>query len=349
MLQLSPAIFAACRSAGLYRWSPRNVTTAGNTPHAPLLRRLARTLLKDMADPQRVALKNQRGIIMNHRVVFQVLAATVMAAAIASAQGTGVPAVDPTAALTVSGPVVAFVAGPGSGHPTMTVSDAARGEMSFILGPFRYLESVAFSAATGDQVEALLYSCPVCTAGWVAARVDNLTNGSSAVLRDSSGVPLWTGRGMGGGGRAGAGRAGAGRRAMGRAAVAGPAAGSSQLAVRQRQCGGAGLDMSAVSTATGTVKAFTGGPGEGTPTLTLQTAAGDLDILVSPYRTLAAADLSLDTGRSLEIVYAPVAGTDGELLAAVSLTDTGTGLTVQLRDPETGTPSAAGRGRRACR
>lgn len=267
-----------------------------------------------------------------------------MAASIASAQGTGVPAVDPTAALAVSGPVVAFIAGPGSGHPTMTVSDAARGETSFILGPFRYLESVSFSAATGDQVEALLYSCPVCTAGWVAARVDNLTNGSSAVLRDSSGVPLWTGRGMGAGGRAGA-----GRRAMGRAAAAGPAAGSSRLAVGQRQCGGAGLDMSAASTATGTVKAFTGGPGEGTPTLTLQTAAGDLEILVSPYRTLAAADLSLDTGRSLEIVYAPVAGTDGELLAAVSLTDTGTGLTVQLRDPETGTPSAAGRGRRACR
>lgn len=280
---------------------------------------------------------------MKQNVVFQAVVGIMLVAAMGSAQGTGAPAVDPSGAVSVSGTVQSFVAGPGIGHPTMTISDATRGETSFVLGPFRYLESVSFSAAAGDQIEALLYPCQLCSAGWIAARVDNLTNGSSAALRDANGVPAWTGGGMGTGGR----RA-AGRRTAGRAPMSGASsAGVSRLGARPSGCGGTGLDMTAVSTVTGTVKAFTGGPGEGTPTLTLQTAAGDLELLVSPYRALAAADVSLETGRALGITYAPVVGSNGELLAAVSLTDTATGVTVQLRDPETGTPFAPRRGRHA--
>jgi len=282
---------------------------------------------------------------MKQRVVLQVLVGITLAVATAAAQGVGQPAVDPSGAITISGPVLSFVAVAGTGHPAMTVNDASRGSTSFVLGPFRYLESVSFSAATGDQVEAVLYPCPLCTSGWVAARVDNLSNGSSAVLRGADGMPLWNAGGMGqGGGR------GAARRANGRTGPAGmSSAGVARLGTRARACGGNGLDMSAVATASGTVAAFSGGPGQGTPTLTLHTADGDLDLMVSPYRTLAAADLSLDNGRALKVAYAPVAGTDGEVLAALSVTDSATGVSVQLRDSTTGMPLAGGFGRRGGR
>ena len=282
---------------------------------------------------------------MKLRVLVLTTIGIALVMAVAWAQTTGVPAVNPAGAVTVSGPVLAFLAGPGTGHPTMTVNDATRGETSFVLGPFRYLESLSFSAAAGDHVEALLYPCSQCTPNWVAVRIDNLTNGSSATLRDTEGIPLWAGAGMG----PGRGYGGA-RRTTGRATAGGPGtATASRLGTRTRACGGTGLDMSSVSTVTGTVAAFSGGPGQGTPTLTLHTAEGDLELLVSPYRALAAAGLPLDSGRSLEIVYAPVAGSGGDLIAAISVTDTATGATVQLRDAGSGTPFAPTRGRRGCR
>ena len=112
-------------------------------------------------------------------------------------------------------------------------------------------------------------------------------------------------------------------------------------------CGGAGPDMAAVATVIGTVVSFDGRAGAGTPALVLSTGAGELEIAVGSYRVASDSGLSLAAGDELEVVYAPVGGTDH--LVAISITDLATGFTVQMRDPETGFPLTGGRGGRGGR
>ncbi len=240
------------------------------------------------------------------------------------------PHVDVDAAVTLEGFVVSLEAAAGSGASTLVVADGALGETAVRLGPIWYLNDVGLSLAVGEQVRMVAYPCEVCAVKYIAAEVENLTTGSSAQLRDEEGYPLWIRRGHGRGRGHGQGQ-GSGW-GMGRGG---------------RACQGGGPDMTAVATVTGTVEGFSGGPGEGHPTLSLEVAGEEIDVLVSPYRTWIDGGIEPAPGQLLEVTYAPVTLAQGTHNVAISATDPDSGITVELRDAETGFPvgGRGGRGR----
>lgn len=109
-------------------------------------------------------------------------------------------------------------------------------------------------------------------------------------------------------------------------------------------CDGGGPDLTKVATYTGAVRSFTGGAGEGFPTLVLTTSAGDVSIVLSPYRALLQAGYTPAVGAEVEVKAAPVSVDGVEHWVALVLTDSASGLQVVLRDPETGLPLAMGHG-----
>lgn len=104
------------------------------------------------------------------------------------------------------------------------------------------------------------------------------------------------------------------------------------------QCSWTAPDMSATATVEGVVVAVAAMPGEGTPSMVLAAGDGNLELLLSPYHPIAAAGFLIEPGMELTVVYAPWVVGGEELLATISITDPVTGLTLQLRDPETGYP-----------
>jgi hypothetical protein len=219
--------------------------------------------------------------------------------------------------------------------PTLSVDDAVLGITDIGLGPIWYLNEQGFSAAEGDLVEVVAYPCELCSLAAVAASVSNLSNGTTLSLRDAEGYPLWAGGQGGGRGRNGNGYGGGqGGQGGGNGGGRGQGGGGS--------CGWTGPDMSAVATVTGTVVSFTFEPGAGTPELVLATGSGELSLVASPYRVLAASGLELVPDQQLSVTYAPVSWDDVEHLVIISITDLASNVTVQLRDPETGFPVAGG-------
>ncbi len=286
-------------------------------------------------------------------VLLSILVLVAAAALAGNGPGGGSPGVDPSRAFAVSGEVVAFSADPGSGLPTLLVDDPALGEISLRLGPVWYLQEQGFTAAQGDQVDALAYPCVVCPEDAVAAWVNDVTSGTSVELRDEDGVPLWTalggaGQGAGDGGQ-GSGEGGSG--SVGGHGGPGGVGGHGEPAGPhdgQGPGGGSGPfywhapDMTRVTTVTGVVTAFEGGVGTGSPLLALETAEATLSILVSPFHLLDASGLVIEPGMELVVTYAPVVDDGTPVLLAIAVTDPVTGLTVQLRDPETGLPLSGG-------
>jgi hypothetical protein len=237
--------------------------------------------------------------------------------------GSGVPVVDPAAIVLLEGPVLSFVAGPGMGLPTLTVDDPVEGATEVRLGPFRILRDAGFAADVGDLVRITAYPCVLCTADYAAASVENLTTGISVTLREDDGTPVWLGtKGPGTG--------------------AGPGTGFGPGASRPGRgsgiCLGLGPDISAAVTVTGTVVAFSGGPGVGVPILTLAADGDELTLVAGPWRIWDAAGFFPQEGQELVVTYAP-AERDGEThLVILTVTDPATGITMVLRDPETGKP-----------
>ena len=235
-------------------------------------------------------------------------------------RGGGSPAVDPTQKSVVTGDVVSWAAGPGAGMPTLTVKKSDGAEAAYVLGPYRYIVEKGFSAVAGDHVELTLFACTACNQGFAVAEVKNLTRGLTLPLRAEDGTPLFSGgRGRGGFGPG-----------QGQGRGRGPGAGL---------CDGTGPDLSRKVTLSGTVKAFTGGPGQGRPTVVLLTSEGEKSFLASPYRALAAAGLTIAEGKGLEAVVAPVTVDSQEVWVALTVKDVATGLTVDLRDASTGRPA----------
>lgn len=238
------------------------------------------------------------------------------------------PQVDTSAPVTLQGEVIRLSAGFGGGMPTLVVA-AGGEEHQFVLGPFRNLQTQGFAAQAGDQVVVRGFACTGCPNPFAVVAVENLTRGVTLTLRDEDGVPLWQG---GRGGRPGPQRgerpstgqaeAGAGR-SMGKGAGPGP-------------------DLDQARVFVGTVRDFTGGPGEGVPTLVLATAAGDVTIVVGPYRRLARAGLAIAADMALEVTAAP-AGCEGqEHLVALAVKDPATGVEFSLRGEPRGSKHRRG-------
>ncbi|MFN3413792.1 MAG: hypothetical protein ACK42L_07005 [Thermoanaerobaculum sp.] len=255
------------------------------------------------------------------KILSMLVVATLTAGPLLAQQRTGVPQVNPAQSVTVTGEVVSFQAGVGQGTPTLTLKETNGTERSFVLGPFRYVQSQGFVAHAGDQVEVLAYACSACPEGLVAAQVKNLTRGVTLVLRGTDGRPLWMGQ-------TGQGGAGKGSKATGMS--------RSGQGWKNRSC--AGPDMSRVTTFTGSVRSFTGAFRQGTPTVTLDSANGQVPIILSPFQVLVQADYLPAVGAQLEVVAAPVTWNEDEYWVAISIKDLTSGLEIQLRDANTGLP-----------
>ena len=238
------------------------------------------------------------------------------------------PQVDTSAKVTLQGEVVRLTAGFGAGMPTLVVA-AGGEEHQFVLGPFRNLQAQGFEAQAGDQVAVQGFACTGCPNPFAVAAVENLTRGVTLTLRGEDGLPLWqSGRGGRPGLKRGDGQpgrketAGAGR-SMGKGAGSRP-------------------DLEQAEVYIGTVKSFTGGPGEGVPTLVLATAAGDVTMVVGPYRRLARSGLTIADGMALEVTAAP-AGCEGqEHLVALAVKDPATGVEFTLRGEPRGSKNRGG-------
>jgi hypothetical protein len=276
---------------------------------------------------------------------------TIAMALLAAGSAVAASGADPTHAVELAGPVLAYTASSGSGMPLLTVDDAVLGATDVALGPVWVLRQAGFTAEIGDQVELLAFACDGCAAPLVAAWVDNLSNGSSVVLRDDDGRPVWTARqqrragagrpGQGGGGGAGSGDGvGSGGSGSGQPGGSGSGGGTGP----GEPGNGSGLDMTQVATVTGEVVDFTGHAGQGEPSLTLVADGESYLITVSPYQPIAAAGLILEPGLVLTVTFAPTDCVEEPHLVTIAVTDVATGLTIQLRDPETGFPMAPGGG-----
>ena len=111
------------------------------------------------------------------------------------------------------------------------------------------------------------------------------------------------------------------------------------------QCEWTGPDMTQATTVTGAVLSLEVGFHSARPSVVLDVAGDEVEILLMPYAPLAAAGFLIQTGMTLEITYAPWMVFGGEeALVALAVTDPASGLTVQLRDPETGYPVTGGGG-----
>ncbi len=300
----------------------------------------------------------------------------------AAAQPQG-PAADPSQAFTVYGPVESFTAAFGSGMPMLVVDDGALGTVEVGLGPVWFLQEAGFGAAPGDEVEALVFPCPVCSAPYVALWVDNLTTGASVVLRGEDGRPLWirrdgpgngpafcnqgpglmvgeqrgggNGHGNGNGPQSGGGNGGGPQgtggngpqagRGTGPGSGNGPGDGPNGNRNPGGQCDWTGPDMTQVATATGTVLSLDVGFGNPRPSVFLEVEGEEVEIMLMPYAPIAAAGFLIEAGTELQVTYAPWTAFGGEeVLVALSITDPVTGMTIQLRDPETGYPVTGGGG-----
>ena len=104
------------------------------------------------------------------------------------------PRLDPATAVVLEGAVVSFEQGPGK-PAILVVEDTDLGKTVVRLGPSWYLEGIGFAAADGESVKIDARHCFDCAAGLVAVRVDNLTTGAIAELRDDDGRPVWRGSG----------------------------------------------------------------------------------------------------------------------------------------------------------
>ena len=280
---------------------------------------------------------------MKRSTLFIALLSLLVAPSVVMAGNGSGPGADPSETHEFYGSVVAFTAASGSGMPMITIDAGADGEIDVALGPVWYLQAAEFSAAPGDWVEILAYSCSVCAAPYVAASIENTTTGAFVELRGEDGRPLWTQRQYqrGGSGRPGQGNGSGGQNGGG---SGGGQPGGSGNGSGNGPGNGSGLDMSLVQTVTGDVTDFTGHAGSGQPVLTLDVNGEIYEITVSPYGPVEASGLVIEPGLNLEVVFAPTECEEDPHLVTISILDTITGLSIQLRDPETGFPMAAGGG-----
>ena len=189
------------------------------------------------------------------------------------------------------------------------------------------------------------WACASCDQGAVVEQVKNLTRGLTLVLRNADGTPVWGGPGGQGVRRHPVGYASGAGAAQGLGMGAGRGMGAAQRGGRHL-CAAGGPDLGRVTTFVGPVVSFTGGPGEGLPTVVVSSAQGEVAIALSPYRALMQASYTPATGAQVEVTAAPVSLDGQDHWVALAIRDVATGVAVTLRDQSTGLPFG---GRRCAR
>jgi hypothetical protein len=114
-------------------------------------------------------------------------------------RGAGVRAcagqIDPAKKVTLEGTVKGVNMGPGQGFPSFTLAQADGKEVTVVTSPFWVLADANYKIAIADQMTAGAFPSLQYKDTYVAAELTNLTNGTSIVLRDASGVPVGMGAG----------------------------------------------------------------------------------------------------------------------------------------------------------
>jgi hypothetical protein len=250
----------------------------------------------------------------------------------------------PTPALgeevTFTGTVTQFNAALGAGSPQLVIRTDDGHDMTFVLGPYWYLQQQKFTAKANDRAEVVARACSSCPNGYAAVTVRNVTAGVTLQLRAADGTPLWVG---GNGNANGSGMTG-GQRGPGMGNRMGNGMGNG-MGPQNGTCNGNGPDMTRAATFDATVVSFTGGAGAGLPTLVVSTASGNKTLLVAPYRAAMAAGLTFTAGAKFSITAAPVSNNGVEEWVVIKLRDLTTGFELALRDATTGYPLQGMRGR----
>lgn len=197
----------------------------------------------------------------------------------------------------------------GAQYPSIVINKA-----QIKLAPAWYLLDNDIEIRTGDSLKVTV--APSANTADTYLYAIDLTKGAAFLkLRDSQGLPLWTG-----GPRMGA--------RQGGVVGNGPGNGTGE-------CQGC-LDAASIATVTGTVEKVTAGLGIQFPTLVLKTPDNKLlTIRIGPERVLLAADFEIAAGQKLTVKYA--VSTCREELVALALTDS-SGREVVLRESD-GAPS----------
>ena len=228
--------------------------------------------------------------------------------AIALAQGPGGPRnsgwanhpvsnLNMTKVQTVTGAVTAVDTAYGAQYPTITV---ARNVIK--VAPIWFFLDQGFELKAGDQVRVT--AAPSLLSGdsyLYAIDITNIGTNEKIVLRDSSGVPLWTGP---------------------------PSRGN---AVAPRNGTGC-IEPASIASVAGTVDKVSMGAGIQMPSLVVKTSDGQLIAMkIGPERILLASDFELNVGERVTAKYGIAACTDENV--AIQLTNAA-GVTVVLRDDD---------------
>lgn len=196
----------------------------------------------------------------------------------------------------VEGPVTAVNIFYGVRYPSIEVNST-----SIRVAPAWFLLENDFEISVGDVVKA---TAAPCNQYLTAVELLNTSRNLAIALRDSSGIPLWSGTGS--------------RRASGQPANA--------------RSGGMCLEPSTVATVTGTLDDVSYGPGIEMPKLTLTTSDGkSITIKIGPERILLASDFELKSGDTLTVRVAH--STCADEYIALQLTNSA-GVTLTLREDD---------------
>lgn len=195
------------------------------------------------------------------------------------------------AQVTIEGPISALSLAYGAQYPSITVN-----QKLIKVAPVWFLLDNGIELALNDKVKVT--AAPSSLSGDTALYALSITKGTkSLTLRDSLGVPLWTGKGAG---------------------QAAPHSGD--------PC----LDLANTKTAKGTIVSVEAGLGIQYPTLVLKLADSTLlTFKLGPERLLLAADFELKAGDAISVTYATC--TENDELVVLSLTNAA-GVTITLRD-----------------
>jgi hypothetical protein len=201
---------------------------------------------------------------------------------------------------TITGTVSAVNIGYGTQYPSITI-----GQDVIKVAPVWFLLENDFEIKSGTALSVVVAPSTVANDSYLyAIEITNTATEAHIVLRDSSGVPAWSGgRGMRGSGKV------------------------SSTFTR----GGAGcVDPATITVVTGIVDKVSMGAGIEMPTLIVKSADSSLvAIKIGPERILLEADFELREGEQVTAKYAHVTCTDENI--ALELTNAG-GDTLVLRD-----------------